>query len=74
MEQTIQFSYSQFVYFSVICAVVYGVALYSAIRRLQKRLGPDANPTVWTYVNELGGYLVVGIVGVISFVWRLAFS
>lgn len=70
----IDHSFSQLGVFFVLAAVLYGVVLYSAIRRLQKKLGPDANPTVWTYVNELGGYLVVGIIGMISFVWNLLMS
>lgn len=40
---------------------VWCLGIWLAIRRLQKKLGADASPTVWTYINELGGYIVVGI-------------
>ena len=45
--------------------------VYPAIRRLQQKLGPDAKPTIWTYINELGGYLVVGLIILIIVVVRI---
>lgn len=41
---------------------VWFLGIWLAIRRLQKKLGADTRPTVWTYINELGGYILVGII------------
>ena len=41
--------------------IVWGISLWSAVQRLRKQLDPQTKPTLWTYVNELGGYLVVGL-------------
>lgn len=48
--------------------IVWGVLLWSAVRRLQQRLDPKNAPSAWTYVNELGGYFVVGVMLVIWFI------
>lgn len=45
---------------------VWFLAIWLAVRRLQKKLGADARPTTWTYINELGGYIVVGIIIIVS--------
>jgi len=52
----------EFIVGSLAGTVVWALAVWLAIRRLQKKLGPDASPTTWTYINELGGYLVFGII------------
>ncbi|MBD3674528.1 MAG: hypothetical protein HUJ26_13480 [Planctomycetaceae bacterium] len=55
-----------------ICILLaYGIFLYSAIKRLQKKLGQDVKPTLWTYANELGGYLVVGLLILIGMIYRI---
>jgi hypothetical protein len=53
-----------FIIASVIGIVAFGI--WSAIRRLQKKLSSDAKPTAWTYLNEFGGYIVVGAVLLLS--------
>lgn len=40
--------------------------IYSAIRRLKKQLATDAKPTIKTYLNEIGGYVVFGLVALIA--------
>ena len=42
--------------------LLFGMTLISqAVRRLRQKLREESNPTIWTYVNELGGYFVVGV-------------
>ena len=45
--------------------------LAAAVWRLRQRLSPEAKPTLWTYVNELGGYLVVGLLLGGTLIWQL---
>ena len=40
--------------------------LYSAIRRVQKKLDPANKPTTWEYINELGGYALVAVILIVS--------
>ena len=40
--------------------------LYSAIRRVRKKLDPANKPTTWEYINELGGYAVIAVVLIVS--------
>lgn len=61
----------QLILMSLIATVAFGITLFFAIRRLQDKLDPNKKPTLGTYLNELGGYLVVGIAGLIYFVWKL---
>ena len=42
--------------------IVWGLLLWSAVARLQEKLSDAESPTFSTYVNELGGYVLVGIV------------
>lgn len=49
-----------FIIASVIGIVAF--VIWSAIRRLKKKLSSDTKPTAWTYLNEFGGYIVVGAV------------
>lgn len=42
--------------------LLFATFVYTAIRRLQQKLGPGQKPTAWTYINELGGYIVVGLI------------
>ena len=40
-----------------------GLAIILAgVARLRKKLAADANPTIGTYVNELGGYVIAAII------------
>ena len=54
--------------------LVFGaIFVYSAVRRVQKKLDPSQNPTKWTYINELGGYFFLGILMVLfSIAWVFA--
>jgi hypothetical protein len=44
----------------LLCVLVWASLLAAAIRRLRNKLSPESKPTLWTYVNELGGYFLVG--------------
>jgi hypothetical protein len=41
--------------------LVFAVFVFSAVRRLQAKFGPEEQPNLWTYLNELGGYIAVAI-------------
>lgn len=44
-------------------AIFVGLALIaSAVFRLRKKLSAEEKPTFKTYVNEVGGYVVVGVI------------
>ena len=44
-------------------SMLVGIALIaSAITRVRKKLAVEAKPTLGTYLNELGGYVVVGVI------------
>lgn len=45
---------------------VWGLLVWSAIARIQEKLSDSESPTFSTYVNELGGYVLVGIVLLIA--------
>ena len=42
--------------------IVGGLFLYFAIRRVQKKLDPANKPTTWEFINELGGYALLGVI------------
>lgn len=43
-------------------ALLMGLGLILAgVSRLRKKLAADARPSVKTWVNELGGYVIVGV-------------
>jgi hypothetical protein len=40
-----------------------GLAIILAgVARLRKKLAADASPTMGTYINELGGYVIAGLI------------
>lgn len=39
----------------------YGLVIYAAIARVRRRLAKISNPTFWTYVNELGAYVIFAV-------------
>ena len=43
-------------------SLVGGLFLYFAIRRVQKKLDPANKPTTWEFINELGGYALLGVI------------
>ena len=42
--------------------IIWGLLLWSAVARLQEKFSDSESPTFSTYVNELGGYVLAGIV------------
>ena len=49
-----------------IAFVIAGVrVIYSSVVRLQKKLDPANKPTILTYINELGAYLIMGVLLVV---------
>lgn len=57
------FSESQLIFLGAIG--VGAVLIWSGMARLRKKLGDVTQPTLMTYVNELGGYVIVAILVVI---------
>ena len=45
--------------------------LYFAIRRIRKKLASQSKPTIWDYVNELGGYAVLLLIFVLYVIGAL---
>ena len=54
-----------------VCFLIFGLFVYSLVRRLRKKLGPASKPKVWNYINELGGYFVVGLIILVAAVASL---
>lgn len=55
--------------------ILIGVAiLLAGVTRLRKKLAKDASPSVGTYVNELGGYIVAAILALILGIYLLFFE
>jgi uncharacterized protein YjeT (DUF2065 family) len=47
----------------VVGALGVGIALlFAGISRLRKKLASDANPTLYTCLNELGGYVIAALI------------
>ena len=42
--------------------IVGGLILYFAVRRVQKKLDPANKPTIWEFINELGGYALPAVI------------
>lgn len=61
---------------TVILLGVFTVAvalILAPVLRLRKKFGPDTKPTIWTCVNELGGYAFVGVVVLILMIgWLIS--
>lgn len=49
--------YNGFILMAMLLVMLVGVI--SAVQRLRKRLATESNPTWKTYVNELGGYIII---------------
>ena len=47
---------------------------YFAIRRIRKKLASESKPTVWDYVNELGGYAVLLLIFVLYVIGSLVMA
>jgi hypothetical protein len=55
---------------------LWAMTMWSAVRRVKKQLDLAIKPTIWVYVNELGGNIVVGLlllVWIISYLARILF-
>ena len=48
--------------------------LYFAIRRIRKKLASESKPTIWDYVNELGGYAVLLLIFVMYVIGSLVMA
>ena len=52
--------------FGVFCVLF----VLSGIKRVRRKLDPSKTPSLWAYVNELGGYIFVGLLlGVATVTW-----
>lgn len=55
---------------------VFAISTIFYVRRLMRKLGPEGKPTVWTYINEFGGYIILGVIfligGVVAVISEIA--
>lgn len=55
--------------------IIIGVGIVLAgVTRLRKKLSTEAQPTLGTYINELGGYVIAAIIALILGVYLLFFD
>jgi hypothetical protein len=58
--------------FAIVVVLVGFFLLISAVWRIRKKLVDESNPSLWTYINELGGYIVVGFLLTIGgIIWTI---
>ena len=55
--------------------IIIGVGIVLAgVTRLRKKLSTEAQPTLGTYINELGGYVIAAIIALILGIYLLFFD
>ena len=47
---------------AIIGMALSGLYIYFEIKRINRKLSPENKPSRWQFINELGGYFVLGVI------------